>query len=178
MPRQQWALLRQVAATCVTLVMATTAFGGGLSMSVAASRRNYDDRNNALPVAAAGNGFPVVIYVLVTDPSTGAPVTDLTPGKQGEVLGTWTQDLDLPKTHWRFDQSVPDSAPRLRVLRIANQGSGLYRFDVLPVVGARGKMKTRSTWVKGDYVFEVGYSNSRADGSTVDGRVMSILSID
>jgi hypothetical protein len=170
-------LANRYAVGCLLLVMTTPIYASHLSMSIKTSRR-FNRPNNTYVTAAAGNANPVAIYVLVTNPDTGEGITNLTPDKPGQTVGNWNNDLNLPETKWSFSQDAPEPGPRLRILRITNLGDGLYKFDILPVVGARGQRKNLSAWVKGDYIFLISYSRDRGNGEKDYGHVLGTLTID
>jgi hypothetical protein len=142
-----------VSALVAGLVWAVPASAAPLTVQVIANQSNADPGEFGANIAASA-----LISVLVTNPRTGLPVSNL-----GGSVGNGTAAISLPPGWSLIDGfNVAPGGCLMTPTEFSNLGGGVYDIRVVPFV-----TNPACKWLAGDYLFVValtGANNGRALG--------------
>jgi len=106
--------------------------------------------NAAAGEAGADVSSSALISVVVTNASTGAPMTSL-----GASIGDGTSEITLPTSWTLFSNlNVPPGGCLLTPTQFYNWGNGAYNIRVVPFLG-----NASCHWSSGDYHYVVSVNN-------------------
>lgn len=139
-----------------------------LAQALPVNVQTLGNKSNAAP-GESGANIPAsaLISVLVTNPSTGEPVTNL-----GASLGNGTTGISLP-AGWSFltGFNISPGGCGMSTTQFSNSGNGIYTIRVVPPVS-----NPACKWLAGDYHYLVRI-NGNFGGTSFTGSGLGVLKI-